>query len=192
MPSSNGGPDLSGDEQGLIESAQRGDADAYGELVRRHQRAAIRAAAVAAGNASDAEDAAQEGFVKAYDAIGRFRAGAPFRPWLLRIVTNAARNRQRTAQRQRALAVRAGSLAVVPQDSPADLVGAAEDRSRLVAALGRLDDRDRLILAYRWFEDLSEAEIATAVGCRRGTVKSRLSRAMARLRVEMDDGGETS
>jgi RNA polymerase sigma factor (sigma-70 family) len=81
---------------------------------------------------------------------------------------------------------------VVPQDSPADLVGAAEDRSRLVAALGRLDDRDRLILAYRWFEDLSEAEIATAVGCRRGTVKSRLSRAMARLRVEMDDGGETS
>ena len=163
--------------------------DAYGELVRRHQRAAVRVAAVATGEVDEAEDAAQEGFVKAWQAIGRFRAGEPFRPWLLRIVANTARNRQRTSRRQRGLALRAASLAVVPAGAPADAVEAREDRERLVAALGRLGARDRLILAYRWFEDLSEAEIATAMGCRPGTVKSRLSRAMGRLRAEMEGGG---
>ena len=185
-----GGDGLADDEQRLIAAAQAGDLEAYGQLVRLHQRAAVRVAAVAAGDAHDAEDAAQDAFVRAFHALGGFRSGEPFRPWLLRIVANTARNRRRTGRRQRGLALRAASLAAVPADSPAEVAAGHEDRRQLVAALNRLDHGDRLILAYRWFEQLSEAEIATALGCRRGTVKSRLSRAMARLRTEMGERRE--
>ncbi len=177
--------DLSDDEEGLIAAVKAGDADAYGELVRRHQRAALRVAAVAG---ADAEDAAQEGFVKAYRAIGSFRDGEPFRPWLLRIVANTARNRRRSSGRQHALALRAEPRPSASDPSPADLVDARDEQRRLVAAMNRLTPQDRLILAYRWFEDMSEAEMAVALGCRPGTVKSRLSRAMQRLRSELGEG----
>ena len=76
------------DESALLERARRGDEQAYEELVRAHQGIAFRTAYLLAGNASDAEEAAQDGFVKAYRALGRFRTGSPFRPWLLQIVAN--------------------------------------------------------------------------------------------------------
>ena len=81
----------------LIERACHGDIGAYEELVRQHQDLAYRTAYLITGGAAEAEDAAQEAFVKAYYALGRFRAGAPFRPWLLRIVVNEARNRRKAA-----------------------------------------------------------------------------------------------
>jgi RNA polymerase sigma-70 factor (ECF subfamily) len=81
------------DDAGLIELAKDGDVRAYGELVERYREVAFRTAYLIARNAADAEDAAQEAFVKAYYALGRFRAGEPFRPWLLRIAANEARNR---------------------------------------------------------------------------------------------------
>jgi RNA polymerase sigma-70 factor (ECF subfamily) len=176
------------DEQRLIAAARQGDVDAYGELVRRHQRAAVRVAALAAGDAADAEDAAQEAFVRAYRALGGFRTGQPFRPWLLRIVANTARNGRRSARRRHGVALRVAALAVVPGDAPVDVATGREDRRRLLDALNRLNADDRLILSYRWFEQLSEVEIATALGCRPGTVKSRLSRAMGRLRAELGAG----
>src|SRR5438093_1148669 len=85
------------DESDLIQRAKRGDKHAYEELVHAYQGIAFRTAYVIAGNGADAEEAAQDGFVKAWRALGRFRAGAPFRPWLLRIVANEARNRPRSA-----------------------------------------------------------------------------------------------
>ena len=94
-------------EAELIARAKRGDAAAYEELVRTYQGIAFRTAWLVAGNAADAEEAAQDGFVKAYRALWRFRAGAPFKPWLLRIVTNEAHNRRRAAGRREALALRA-------------------------------------------------------------------------------------
>ena len=81
------------EETELVERARRGDLRAWETIVRTHQGIAFRTAYVVAGNAADAEEAAQDGFVKAYRALGRFRRGAPFRPWLLRIVANEARNR---------------------------------------------------------------------------------------------------
>ena len=84
----------------LLERAQRGDTDAYGEVVRRYQAVANRTAYVITGIAADAEEAAQEGFTKAYFALARFRSGAPFRPWLLRIVANEAKNRRKAAGRR--------------------------------------------------------------------------------------------
>ena len=82
------------DDTRLCEQARSGDVDAYEELVRRYQRLAYRTAFVVTRSSADAEDAAQEAFVKAYYALDRFRPGAPFKPWLMRIVVNAARNRR--------------------------------------------------------------------------------------------------
>ena len=98
-------------EAALIARAQGGDTVAYGSLVRAHQDIAFRVACLAGGSAADAEEAAQEGFVKAWRALPRFRAGAPFRPWLLAIVANEARNRRRAAGRRAGLVLRAAEQA---------------------------------------------------------------------------------
>jgi RNA polymerase sigma-70 factor, ECF subfamily len=167
----------------LVERARRGDEDAYEELVRAHQGIAFRTAYVIAGNASDAEEAAQDAFVKAYRALGRFRRGSPFRPWLLRIVANEARNRRRSAGRRAALSLRAAaetSGGAAP--SPEGVVLADEDRERLLAAVEGLREEERLVIACRFFLELSEEETAATLDVRRGTVKSRTSRALEHLR----------
>lgn len=94
------------DNSELFTRAQRGDAAAYEEIVRRYQQVAFRTAYMITGSAAEAEDAAQEGFVKAYRALNRFRPGAEPRPWLLRIVANEARNRVRSTQRRLGLELR--------------------------------------------------------------------------------------
>ena len=167
----------------LVERSRKGDVAAYEELVRRHRDLAFRTAYVVAG-AADAEDATQEAFIKAYFALERFRQGSPFRPWLLRIVANEAINRRRSARRQAGLAVRSAE-GRPPDDAVPSPEGAAlaqELQEELVAAVSELSNEDRLVIAYRYWFDLSEAEMAQALGCPRGTVKSRLSRALGRLR----------
>lgn len=165
---------------------------AYEELVRRYQDVAVRTAHLIAPD-GDAEDAAQEAFVKAWAALGRFRGGSPFRPWLLRIVANEARNRRRSAGRRSGLALRVAedrpSGDAAP--SPETAVLAHERRAVLLGALRGLRDEDREVIAARYLLDLSEAETAQTLGIPRGTVKSRLSRALARLRVGLGtiDGG---
>jgi RNA polymerase sigma-70 factor (ECF subfamily) len=175
----------------LIESASRGDVAAYEELVRRYEGLAFRVAYLVCGDADEARDAAQEGFLRAWHALPRFRPGAEPRPWLMQIVANAARNRRRGSTRRTNLALR------VAQDRPSDgaapspeaAVLADERRRDLMAALNRLREEDRLVIALRWFADLGEAEMAAALGVARGTVKSRLSRAMGRLRTVLASGG---
>jgi RNA polymerase sigma-70 factor, ECF subfamily len=168
----------------LIERARDGDVRAYGYLVERYRDIAFRTAYLVTRNAADAEDAAQEAFVKAYYALGRFRTQSPFRPWILRIVANEARNRVRSARRREGLALR------VAEDRPSGGAApspeaAALDRERdeaLLAAMAQLSEPDRQIITCRYLLDLSEAETADTLGLRRGTVKSRLSRALGRLR----------
>jgi RNA polymerase sigma factor (sigma-70 family) len=176
---------LSGVPEGaLIERARDGETEAYGELVRRHQELAIRVASLA-GSRADVEDAVQEAFVKAYYALPRFRTGMPFRPWLCRIVANEAKNRTRSARRRDALALRTGAATEDASPSPEATAIAREDAEALVTAMNRLKSDDRLIIGYRWLLDLSETEMVSALGVPAGTVKSRLSRAMARLRTEL-------
>ncbi|MGH1489730.1 MAG: RNA polymerase sigma factor [Acidimicrobiales bacterium] len=170
----------------LVDAAKDGDIEAFGALVARHQKAAIRVAAVAMGSASDADDVAQEAFVKAHRALASFRVDAAFRPWLFRIVTNTARNRLRGDKRHRALTLRTAALNPESHDGEADRAAHLADRTALITAINRLRVDDRLILAYRWYDELSEVEMAEALGCRPGTVKSRLSRAMKRLRSELE------
>jgi RNA polymerase sigma factor (sigma-70 family) len=175
----------------LVARARAGDADAFAELVRTHQHLAFRTAWLIAGSAADAEDAAQEAFVKAWRALPRFREGAPFRPWMLAIVANEARNRRRAAGRREGLAVRAAVVAAgaPAPPSPEASALAGEERERLLDGLERLEDRDREVLCARFVLELGEAETAAALGCRRGTVKSRTSRALGRLRAIMEEDG---
>jgi RNA polymerase sigma-70 factor (ECF subfamily) len=204
------GRPLANAEADLVARARRGDAAAYEQLIVENQGIAFRTAYLVAGNAADAEEAAQDGFVKAYRALWRFRPGAPFRPWLLAIVANEARNRRRSAGRREQLALRAAreAASAAPQARPvfgrarpasaaayaasgdtalspeAALLG-SEQREELLEAVNRLPEIDRLAIACRYFLELSEEETAAALGCRRGTVKSRLSRALERLRGEL-------
>jgi RNA polymerase sigma factor (sigma-70 family) len=151
-----------------------------------HQQTAFRAAYLVTGSAAEAEDAAQDGFVKAWQALPRFRKGSPFRPWLLAIVTNEARNRRRHAGRQAALALRA----LDPEPAPTDEAAAAHaEHERLLRIVSGMREQDRVVIGYRYFLDLSEEETADALGIARGTVKSRLARALARLREQMEASG---
>jgi RNA polymerase sigma-70 factor (ECF subfamily) len=174
-------------EDRLVERARRGDFDAFGELVRRHRTSALRVGTVVLGTPDGADDILQEATERAWRAMRRFREGAAFRPWLLRIVANAARNERRSKGRRAGLAVRAARAGA------RDAAGSAEDevvteleRRRVVAALNRLDPDDRLTIGLRFFEQLSEREMAEVLDCPTGTVKSRLSRAKARLRAELE------
>jgi RNA polymerase sigma-70 factor (ECF subfamily) len=175
-------------ESVLVERARGGEAAAYEVLVRRYGPLAFRVAYLVTGSAAEAEDAAQEGFVRAYYALPRFRRDAPFRPWLLRIVANAARNRRAASARHPTLSldVAAERPSNDPMRSPEAAALAGEQRRELIEALNSLRADDRIAIACRYLLDLSEAETAAALGCPRGTVKSRLSRALKRLRRELD------
>lgn len=154
--------------------------------MRRHQDAAVRLAASVSGGWGDAEAVAQEALMKAYRALGRFRPGAPFRPWLLRIVMNEARNARRAGQRRQRLAERAQRALPPPSaQSPETELLAADDRQRLLAAVGRLPRRQREAVACRYLLELSEAETAQVLAVAAGTVKSRLSRGLRRLRADL-------
>lgn len=175
------------DETELVRRAQGGDVRAYEELVRTYQAIAHRTAAVITGGDADAQDAAQAAFVKAFYALDRFHLDKPFRPWLLTIVANEARNRRRAAGRRAGLALRLAEDR--PGDaapSPEGAVLAEEPRAELLRALQSLGERDRLVVACRYLLELSEAETAAVLHVARGTVKSRLSRALARLRAVLE------
>jgi RNA polymerase sigma-70 factor (ECF subfamily) len=178
------------DEAALVERARHGDLEAYQVLVRMHQDAAVRLAATVSGGWGDPEAAAQEALVKAFGALSRFRPGAPFGPWLFRIVVNEARNARRSGQRRRQLVERLGhSMAPHSTTSPETALLDADERRLLVAAVQRLPHRQREAVACRYFLELSEAETAEVLGIALGTVKSRVSRALRKLRADLDATG---
>ena len=177
------------DDSDLFARAQRGNTAAYEEIVQRYQQVAFRTAYMITGSAAEAEEAAQDGFVKAFRALSRFRAGANPRPWLLRIVANEARNRVRSVQRRQGLELRlaAGFRPGDAAPSPETAAVAAEDRSLLLDLVNGLSEEDRLVVTSRYFLELSSEETAAALGIPEGTVKSRLSRALARLRTKYEE-----
>jgi RNA polymerase sigma-70 factor (ECF subfamily) len=168
--------------------ARGGDASAFGLLVQEHQQAAFRAAYLILHDAQAAEDVAQEGFVRAYRQLHRFREENPFRPWLLRIVTNLALNETRRRKRGLALLERFGREPPRGQPGPETLTMATEEAQAVWQAINRLPQDDRLVLYLRYFLELSEADMARVIDRAPGTVKSRLHRAGRRLRdvIEKD------
>ncbi len=130
----------------------------------------------------------QEAFVKAYRALDRFKPDSAFRPWLLQIVANETMNLHRSARRRSGLALRLAGVAGSEQASTEDPEGEAvraERRRVLLAAVHELSEKDQLVVTCRYFLELSEAETATVLGWPAGSVKSRLSRALVRLRTKL-------
>jgi RNA polymerase sigma-70 factor, ECF subfamily len=167
----------------LVERARHGDVDAYGELVGRYQDQALATAFFVLGDRHEAEDATQEAFTRAYGALKRFHPDGSFRGWLLRIVVNEAHDLRAAARRRAELVARAtGELPAISPSASAEAAALSlQRREALLRALFELREDDRLVITYRYFFDFSEADTADALGLARGTVKSRLARAIARL-----------
>ncbi len=177
-------------DDALIAAAQRGDEAAFAEFVRRYQRAVHRVAYALTRNAADADDLAQETFVRAWGAIGRFETGQPPYPWLARITTNLAyslfRSRRRRPETPLDPLLEAGRQWGV-EDDPADHAARAERDRRLRACFAALAPEHQSVLALRAVRDLSYDQIAQALNVPVGTVMSRLSRARAELKRRMQD-----
>jgi RNA polymerase sigma factor (sigma-70 family) len=175
------------DDDEAITRALAGDLDAYEALVARYSVVAHRTAGLL-GAGDEAEDVVQEAFVKAFRHLASFRRDAAFRPWLLRIVANETHNLTRSRGRRAELAVRLGQE---PErgvlDEPEGLAVAADGRRRLLDAVRGLPERERETVVCRYFLQLSEAETAEILGVRLGTVKSRTSRGLRRLREGVGD-----
>lgn len=179
------------EEDHLVERARRGDIGAYEELVKKYQDLGLRVAYLITRDQGEAEDATQEAFVKAFRALPRFRPGSPFKPWLLTIVSNEAKDRRTSGSRRKALVERAEQVRPSGDAAPSPEVAAlaAEQRRVVMAAMDALGEKDRLVLQYRYFLDLSEADMAATLGVAKGTIKSRLSRAQARLKERLEKQG---
>ncbi|WP_328994570.1 RNA polymerase sigma factor [Kribbella sp. NBC_01245] len=169
----------------MLARVRAGDTGAYAELVRWHAPIAQRTA-VLLGAGADADDVVQEAFVKAYRGLGGFRDGAAFRPWLLRIVANETKNLHRSRVRRTRREAAWPEVDAVELD-PSVQALSAERRAELLAAIRRLSDDHRKVVTCRYLLDLDEQETAEVLGWPRGTVKSRLSRALAKLRVQLGD-----
>lgn len=166
----------------MVQRAQGGDRRAFGDLFRRYQDIAFRAAFLVTTDAAEAEDALQEGFIKAFQALDRFDLDRPFRPWILRIVTNEARNRRRSAGRLERLQLQLIDSTTTQESSPESTVLAAEDRSRVLRGLAELTEADRLVLIFYYFLDIGPSELAQLFDRSPSAMRSRLHRARERLR----------
>ncbi len=182
----------------LVGRWQAGDAAAFGELVERHQRSVYRLAYRMLGDAAEAEDVAQEAFLRLHRHGGRFRGDARFSTFVYRVVANAALNRRRTLGRARrrieALASRGeGFDRPAPPRDPEDAARGAQDRSRVQRALLEVPPDLRLALLLVEIEGLPYREAARALRVPEGTVKSRVHRGRVALRELLRDaaGGES-
>jgi RNA polymerase sigma factor (sigma-70 family) len=176
------------DDEEFVTRARAGDLEAYELLVARHTASAYRTA-VLLGAGSDAEDVIQEAFVKGYRKLSRYRGESSFRSWLLAIVANETRNLHRSRNRRDGLVLRAAVAnpeSEIAEDVAVGAVLAGERRAMLVQALRLLPVKDREVIVCRFLLDLSEDETVTMLGWPRGTVKSRTSRALAKLRGLLD------
>ena len=175
-------------EASLVRAAQGGDPAAFAEIVRHFQRPIYRIAWGLTRNPSDADDLAQETFVRAYQAIGRFRVGEPLYPWLSRIAVNLAyslfRRRKRRPETSIEPLLEAGRQWAAGDD-PAEEAAQVERHERLAEAFAGLSHEHQVVLTLRVVEDLPYEEIARVLNVPAGTVMSRLSRARAELRERL-------
>jgi RNA polymerase sigma-70 factor, ECF subfamily len=169
-------------ESDLIASVRQGDVAAWDALVRDHQDAVFRLAYLLVADADEAEDVAQEAFVRAFRALGRFDTSRPLRPWLLRIAANLARNRLRSASRYWAALQRSFWERPEPAETVEEKSLQRLEAQQLWQAVRRLNLADQQVIYLRYFLELPEAEMATALEVAPGTIKSRLHRALSRLR----------
>lgn len=176
------------DESTLVRRAKEGDHRAFADLIQANAQMAHRVAYLITRSSAQADDALQDGTVKAYRALDRFVSGKPFRPWFTAIVANEARNSLRSATRREGMHLRLREAA--SSEGPETEVLARERQAELLASLDDLPDRQREAVALRHIMGLSEKEAAQALGVRPGTVKSRVSRGLAALRSVLEGGAQ--
>jgi RNA polymerase sigma factor (sigma-70 family) len=173
-------------EPELVDAARRGDREAMASLIVAHQPAAQRLALHLARDRTDAEDAVQQAFIKAFTHLHQFDVRRPFEPWLLAIVGNEVRRTRRDeAFRWRFWESRRVSEA--SEATPEKAVIVRQEHAALHEALGKLGHADRLLITLAYFIGQSEAELAATLGIPRGTVKSRKHHALKRLRTVLGE-----
>jgi len=166
-------------EREIVEACQRGEREAFDRLVVRYQRDVYRLCFRYVNNHEDANDLAQDVFLKAWRAIGRFRGDSVLSTWLYRIAVNACLNFR---------ALRRPVTQELPEAIPDPVLGAAagleaaEAALRVRAAVGRLPDRQRATLILKIYHDLTHQEVAAVLGSTVGTVKANLFHALQNLR----------
>ena len=180
------------DETALIELAAQKDEQAWEALIRAHQPSVFRLAYLFTGDPDDAEDVTQDAFVRAFRFINHFDRSRSFRPWLLSITANLARNRLRGFKRYIAAlqsSARRDPDAFLAHDQ--NLTG-SEEAQNLWRVVRKLSHADQQVIYLRYFLELSEDETAAALDVPHGTVKSRLHRALSRLRDRLVEEGNES
>jgi RNA polymerase sigma-70 factor (ECF subfamily) len=173
------------DEAYLIHHARQGDGNAWEILMRQHQEAVFRLAYLMLGDADQAEDVAQEVFIRAFRSLHRFDLSRPVRPWLLRIAANLSRNQQRSAGRYFA-ALRRTLLNADPPASIEKIALGNLEAESLWQAVRSLPMGDQQIIYLRFFLEIPVHETAAVLDIAEGTVKSRLHRALDHLRTIID------
>jgi RNA polymerase sigma-70 factor (ECF subfamily) len=174
-------------EPDVVQRARQGNQAAWNTLVQEHQEGVFRLAYLLVGDADQAEDIAQEVFIRAFRMLHRFDPARPLRPWLLRITSNLARNHLRSVGRY------LGALRRLSQSDLDQKVASAEQEhwqrwevQALWRAVRRLNVKDQQVIYLRYFLDLPLADVAETLGVPPGTVKSRLHRALERLRAVIE------
>ena len=174
------------DDVALLARARDNDRLAFGELIRRHQYSALRVAAVISGSTEEAKDIVQDAFVNVHRKLGSYRGTGSVRSWLLRVVANQAKNHVRGRIRRIRREDRHAGL-ILRVEEGADLAaGRHMENITVAAALEKLPPDDREVLGCRFVAELSEAETAEVLDVPIGTVKSRTSRALVKLQLELE------
>jgi RNA polymerase sigma-70 factor (ECF subfamily) len=173
-----------GDEKKLLAEAKNGDTDAFGKLVQRYQRRVYTVIYRFVRNHTEADDLAQEAFIRAFKAIGRFDLRYPFSPWMYRIAINLTFNH---LKKRRLPMVDADLERKPAADNPVSVLEQDETRRRVHAAIARLPLKLRQVLVLRVYEDWPYAQIAQVLDIPIGTVMSRLARARQAVKEELKE-----
>jgi RNA polymerase sigma-70 factor (ECF subfamily) len=182
------------DTTSLVARAREGDALAFGELVAEHEETVLRTAWRLVRNVEDARDIAQEAFLRLHRHLSTLDPDRDPAPWLYRVTVNLGLSALRRRRRRReATFWGARGLAEISAGQPEQerLGDAADARRVLASALDRLSDKERVAIVLRDLEGLEMADVARALGCRRGTVRAHLSRGRLKLRGAIEALGET-
>lgn len=171
-------------DEEAIRRCQQGDRDAFRHIVEMYKDVMYGTAMLMTRDAAVADDMTQEAFISAWQGIGGFQSGRPLKPWLIRIVVNRVLSHRRQSV-----------LPAVPLDDNASQHGAdpgfvreTDNRDRVERALGSLPEDQRQAVVLKYFAGLSLSEVSAAMKCPEGTVKSRLNRALERLRPLLEEG----
>ena len=182
-----------------VRAVLAGELERYAELVEKYQEPAIRMAFSLLGNYEDARDVSQDAFVRAYQALARFRGASTFSTWLYRIIVNACKDAGRRRSRQPETGLRAREAPVDDAERDDPLFDAADHAAtpseqaaneelghRLSSAIRKLPMKQRTAFLLHHVHGLPLAEVAMVMACRSGTVKAHVFRATASLRVALD------